>query len=175
LSGDDRPKKSWRELDAARDKGGGGGRRRDPSERDREKASKSQAYSAYKSQLDKLFKPGGAQLPEHMRAALGPQSDESKTKRALLEALSADPGEATLRAMVEAQVALPPEPRLLTGLLDVRDEALLRTVLQALLELVEVGKKPNRMLLIQRLEAVKNRSESRETVELADMVRAALD
>ena len=67
---DDRPKKSWRELDQMRDKGGSRARR-DPTERSRERASKTQAYSAYKSQLDKLFTPGGAQLPEHMRAKLG--------------------------------------------------------------------------------------------------------
>lgn len=175
MSGDDRPKKSWRELDAARDKGGSGGRRRDPSERDRERASKSQAYSAYKGQLDKLFKPGGAQLPEHMRAALGPQSEESKAKRAVLEALNATPNEETLRAALDAGVELPSEPRLLTGLLDVRDEALLRPVLQRLLDLVEDGKKPNRMLLIQRLEAVRQRAEDSEVLDLADMIRAALD
>lgn len=171
---DDRPKKSWRELDAMRDKGGSGGRRRDPTDRGRERASKTQAYSAYKSQLDKLFTPGGAQLPEHMRAALGPQSEESKAKAQRVAALKDSPGEASLRAIVDAGEALPDDPRLLMRLLDVRDEALLRVVLQQLLDIVEDGKKPNRMLLIQRLEAVKNFAEEDETIELADMTRAAL-
>lgn len=172
---DDRPKKSWRELDRQRESGGGSARRRDPTERNRERASKTQAYSAYKSQLDKLFTPGGAQLPEHMREKLGPQSDDAKARRALLEALTKAPGEASLRALLEAGEALPEEPRLLMSLLDVRDEALLRPVLQQLLDIVEDGKKPNRMLLVQRLESVKNFAEEDETLELVSMLRAALD
>lgn len=171
---DDRPKKSWRELDSMRDKGGSG-RRRDPSERSRERASKSQAYSAYKSNLDKLFKPGGAQLPEHMRDKLGPQTEESKARAQLMSALTDKPGEDSLRAVVDAGESLPDDPRLLMRLLDVRDEGLLRPVLQQLLDIVEDGKKPNRMLLIQRLESVKNFAEEDETIELADMIRAALD
>ncbi len=172
---DDRPKKSWKELDRMRDKGGSSRSRKDPSERNRERASKTQAYSAYKSQLDKLFTPGGAQLPEHMRAKLGPQSDESKVRREMIEALTKDPGEKTLRPLVEAGEGLPDDPRLLMRLLDVRDESLLRPVLQQLLDIIEDGKKPNRMLLIQRLEAVKNFAEEDETLELVDMTRAALD
>ena len=172
---DDRPKKSWKELDRMRDKGGSSRSRKDPSERNRERASKTQAYSAYKSQLDKLFTPGGAQLPEHMRAKLGPQSEDAKQRAALISGLQSDPGEKTLRAIVEAGETLPDDPRLLMRLLDVRDEPLLRVVLQRLLDIIEDGKKPNRMLLIQRLEAVKNFAEQDETVELADMTRAALD
>jgi len=171
---DDRPKKSWRELDQMRDKGGSG-RRRDPSERDRERASKSQAYSAYKSHLDKLFTPGGAQLPEHMREKLGPQSDEAKARAQMLTALKDKPSADTLRPLVEAGEPLPDDPRLLMSLLDVRDEPLLRAVLQQLLDIVEGGKKPNRMLLIQRLEAVKNFAAEDETLELVDMTRAALE
>lgn len=172
---DDRPKKSWRELDAQRDKSGGGGRRRDPTERNRERASKTQAYSAYKSQLDKLFTPGGAQLPEHMRAKLGPQSEEAKEKRAALDGLTQNPSEETLRAVIEGGYELPDDARLLMGLLDVRDEALLRTVLQRLLDIVGSGKKPNRMLLIQRLQSVKNFAEEDDTIALADDLRAELD
>ena len=172
---DDRPKKSWRELDRQRESGGGSRSRRDPSERNRERASKTQAYSAYKSQLDKLFTPGGAQLPEHMREKLGPQSEESKARRELIEALTKDPKEATLRPLIDAGEALPEDPRLLMRLLDIRDESLLRPVLQQLLDIIEDGKKPNRMLLIQRLESVKNFAEEDETLELVDMTRAALD
>ena len=172
---DDRPKKSWRELDAARDKSGGGGRRRDPTERNRERASKTQAYSAYKTQLDKLFTTGGAQLPEHMRAKLGPQSEEAKQKRAALDALTQAPSEDTLRAVVEGGYPLPDDPRLLMSLLDIRDEALLRVALQALLDIVGTGKKPNRMLLIQRLQSVKNFAEEDETIALVDDLRGELD
>lgn len=174
---DDRPKKSWRELDRQRDKSGGssGGRKRDPEAWNREKISKTAAYSKYKSNLDKLFQPGGADLPESMKAKLGPQTEESKEKRELTDALKNDPSEKTLRAYLDKDLPLPEDARLLMGLLDVRDEALVRPVLDALLEIVEGGKKPNRMLLIQRLEALKNWAEDDETLELAQMVRAALD
>lgn len=174
---DDRPKKTWAERDRQREKGGGGsGHRRDSLERDRERASKTQAYSAYKSNLAGLFKPGGAQLPEHMKAKLGPQSEDAKQRAALNAALKADPGEKTLRALLDAGEALPDDdPRLLMRLLDLRDESLLRPVLQQLLDIIEGGKKPNRMLLIQRLESVKNFAEEDETLELVDMTRAALD
>jgi hypothetical protein len=172
---DDRPKKSWREIDRSREKGGSSGPRRDPEAWNRERISKTAAYSKYKSNLDKLFGPGGAELPESMKSQLGPASEESKEKRALLDALKATPNADTLRAYLAKEPVLPEDPRLLTGLLDVRDDALLRPVLERLLEIIEGGKKPNRMLLIQRLEAIKNFAEDAGTLELAQMVRAALD
>lgn len=171
--GDDRPKKSWRERDAARGKGGG---RRDPDERQREKASSTAAYSKYKSQLDKLFTPGGGgALPESLKAKLGPVSEESKAAKEAADALRKDPNEKTLAAYIETGKPLPEDARLLMGLLSIRDEALIQPVLQRLLDIVEEGKKPNRMLLIQRLEAVKNVATQQETLDLADMIRAALD
>jgi hypothetical protein len=171
---DDRPKKSFAERDKMRREGGSSSRT-SSYDRDRDRASKTQAYSAYKSQLGKLFSPGGAQLPEHMREQLGPQSDEAKAARVLMDALTETPGEATLRPFLEHGAELPPDPRLLMRLLDTRDEALLRPVLQRLLDLIEDGKKPSRMLLIQRLESVKNFVEEDETLELVNMTRAALD
>lgn len=173
---DDRPKKSWRELDRQRDKSGsGGGRRKDPDAWNRERIAKTAAYSKYKSNLDNLFKPGGAELPESMRAQLGPASESSKERRELTDALAKDPSEATLTAYLAKDYPLPDDARLLMRLLDVRNEALVRKVLEALLEIVETGKKPNRMLLIQRLEALKNWADEAETVELANMIRSALD
>ncbi len=172
---DYRPKKSWKEIDQAREKGGSSGRRRDPEAWNRERISKTAAYSKYKSNLDQLFKPGGAELPESMRAKLGPASESSKEQRDLTDALKKDPNEKTLRAFLAKDFPLPEDARLLMKLLDIRDEALVRTVLEQLLEIVESGKKPNRMLLIQRLESLENFAEEDETLELAGMVRAALD
>lgn len=170
--GDDRPKKSWREIDQMRSKGGS--RRRDDTEFRRDRASKTAAYSAYKSQLDKLFTPGGAALPEHMRAKLGPQSEESKALREATENLKNNPGEDSLRAYLDGGFELPNDPRLLMSLTDVRDETLLQPVLKQLLDLVEDGKKPNRMLLMQRLQTVENFAEDDETLDLVKMIRAVL-
>lgn len=172
---DDRPKKSWRELDKARDRSGGGAPRRDPADRDREKLEKSAAYSKYKSHLDKLFTPGGAQLPEEMRAKLGPASPEAESKRKALEALKATPNAETLKALLAIGGELPDDARLLLGLLDLKDESLLPPVLDALLAVVEGGKKPSRMLMLQKLDALKNRASDDAVLERIQTLRQALD
>jgi hypothetical protein len=172
---DDRPKKSWKEIDAQRDRSGGSTKRRDPEETAKERASKSAAYSKYKSQLDKLFKPGGTELPEQMREKLSPTSEDAKRNKEAADALRKSPNEETLSAYLATGQPLPDDPRLLTGLLDVKNEELVRAVLRALLELVEGGKKPNRMLLIQRLEALKNWAEEEETTELMSDLRDRLE
>lgn len=171
---DDRPKKSWREIDQMRD-GSGHRKKRDPGERAKEKAQRSAAYSKYKSQLDQLFKPGGADLPDAMKEKLGPVSEESKKSREAAEALKKSPSEETLSAYLETGQPLPDDPRLLMSCLDIKNEDLICLVLEALLAIVEGGQKPNRMLLIQRLEALKNWAEEPETLQLAKTVRAALD
>ncbi len=170
--GDDRPKRSWREIDQSREKARP---RRDERERSRERVSNSSSYNRYKAQLNDLFKPGGSDLPDHIRAQLGPVSDESKERRALLDALRSEPSEPTLRAYLESDQPLPDDARLLMSLLAIRDEELIRPVLQKLLDVVESGKRPNRMLLIQRLEALQNFAEQSETIDLVRMLRAALD
>jgi hypothetical protein len=168
---DDRPRKTWREIDASR---GRSSDRRDPDARAKERAEKSAAYSAYKGQLDKLFKPGGAALPEPLRAQLGPPTEAGEARRKVTQALLASPGAATLAAYLDAGLPLPEDPRLLTALLDVRDEALLRTVLAALLALVEAGRKPNRMLVLGRVTAILAAAEGAETRRLAEALREAV-
>ncbi len=168
-------KKSWREIDQGRTSGGSGGGRRDPDAFHRERIAKTAAYSKYKSNLDKLFKEGGGgALPEHLQAKLGPVSEEAQAKSKLHTQLKNKPNEKSLKTFLKAGLALPDDARLLMSLLDIQDEELLRPVLQKLLEIVEDGKKPSRMLLIQRLEAVKNFAQEDETLELAQMIRAEL-
>lgn len=176
MSDDDRPRrtKSWRELDAAKDRGG----RREPSshsERQREKAEKSTAYKAYKSNLEKLFTPGGAELPESLRAKLGPVDAEGKERQDALRALKESPSAETLQKVLGLGLALPDDPRLLMQLMELADESLLLPVLTALLAIVEGGKKPNRMLLLQKIGALELRLGEGDAVELARQLRAALD
>ena len=170
--GDDRPKRSWREIDQSREKARP---RRDERESARDKASSSASYSRYKSQLDQLFKPGGAQLPDHIREKMGPQDESSQERRALFDALKADPNEKNLSAYLDGEHPLPDDARFLMGLLSIRNEALIRPVLSKLLDVVETGKRPNRMLLIQRLEAVSAFAEDSDTIDLVRTLRAALD
>lgn len=176
MSDDDRPRrtKSWRELDAAKDRGGRQERTSEPDRR-REKAEKSTAYKAYKANLDKLFTPGGAELPASLKAKLGPVDEEGKEKQAALRALREAPSAATLSRVLELGLELPDDPRLLMQLIDLEDEPMLIAVLTALLAIVEGGKKPNRMLLLQKVNALELRLGSGEAVELARQIRAALD
>jgi hypothetical protein len=172
--GDDRPKKSWRELDSARDKGGSRPRR-DPDARSREKTESSAAYKSYKSNLDKLFTPGsGTSLLEEMKAKLGPPSADAQAKQALTVALNDKADLPSLVAFLDGGLTLPADGRLLLRLLDVPDPARLVPVLRALLEVVEGGQKPSRMLLIQKLDALILRLGNGPAVELAQQVRAEL-
>lgn len=106
---------------------------------------------------------------------MGPEDGEAKARRALLDALREAPTEANLSAYLEPGHPLPDEPRFLMGLLAIRNEALIRPVLAKLLDVVESGQRPNRMLLIQRLEAAQTFAEEAETIDLIRMLRAALD
>ena len=174
--GDDRPKKSWRELDRMRDKSGSGGSRRSRDDYGRQRAQKSAAYSKYKSQLDKLFTPGSsAELPESLKAKLTPASEEDQQKRAITKALHDKPGEESLAAYLDAGMELPDNPRLLMSFLDLDDQAKLVPVLEKLLDIVEGGKRPSRMLMLAKIDALVLRLESGEAVELAQALRAALD
>src|SRR5688572_2661742 len=110
-----------------------------------------------------------------MREKLGPTSPEAKAKREALDALRAQPNDETLSRALEAGVELPDDPRTLMTLLDSKNEALLVPVLRALLALIEGGKKLNRMLLVQKLDALKNRVSEDDVLELIAIVRAALD
>ncbi|MEZ0314021.1 MAG: hypothetical protein ACAI38_19790 [Myxococcota bacterium] len=81
----DRPKKSWREIDRARESG----RRDDSRERGGNVLGneRSAAYRAYKSQLDRLFDGGAkAGAPKVDEAAIAAQLD-SGDEALVLEAL----------------------------------------------------------------------------------------
>ncbi|MFO0723635.1 MAG: hypothetical protein U1E65_07645 [Myxococcota bacterium] len=172
---DDRRKKSWRELDSARDKGGAK-TRFDPDERRKEAIEKTQAYSAYKSQLNKLFTPGsGAQLPPELKEKLGPPSAEVQKKQALTEALQTGADAASLKAYLDAGLPLPEDSRLLIRLLDLSDADLLVPVLKSLMAIVSGGQKPSRMLLLQKLDAIALRLGRGEAADLARDLRAELE
>jgi len=171
---DDHPKKSWNEIDKLRDGTRKSGGPRNRNDYNRERASKTAAYSSYKSQLDKMFTPGGLELPDHLKEKLGPKSEADQASRELLEKLKKKPDASSLKAVVDAGVALPEDARFLMGLLVIEDEALLIPVLEKLLDIVESGKRPNRMLLIQKIDALIMRDGDGKAVELAQTLRSAL-
>lgn len=171
---DDR-RRSWRDRDRAREKGDDRGRR-DPDARGRERAEKSGAYGAYKAQLDKMFTPGGGGLPEHLKAQLGPVSEASAARQKANADFRNEPSDEHFRAYVEAGFDLPDDARFLMSTFEtLKEEAHLRLVLEALLNIVESGKKPNRMLLLQRLTSLEREVEEDDTRTLVADLRGALE
>src|SRR5262245_42712764 len=77
MADDEKPKRSWREIDKMRD----GGRHRSSSDRERERVQNSSQYTRYKQGLDRLFK--GGELPPELRAKLDPSGEGAERDEAL--------------------------------------------------------------------------------------------
>jgi len=77
---EERPKRSWREVDKMRDKGFSRAKARD--ERSQEKLSRSPVYEQYKAKVSRMF--SGGELPDMLREKLDP-SGEIKARDALLK------------------------------------------------------------------------------------------
>ena len=155
MSDDEKPKrtKSWREIDKMRDRSGGSTRR---DTRDRERFESSTGYTKYKTNLERLFSGGGAQLPEHLREKADPtgviaEKDEERKKLYAIE----DP-KAFYAAATEflKKNALPDDPRLLDRLLTHPDEDVQEKALTRLEELHKAGTLKVPPALSQRLASV---------------------
>jgi len=132
VTDDDRPrqKKSWREIDKMRDRGGPS--RRD--QRDRDSFERSTGYTKYKTNLERLFS-GGAPLPDHLKATGGGGDEERDEERKKLFAIE-DP-KAFYAAATEylKKTEMPADPRLLDRLLGHPDEEIVEKALARLEEL----------------------------------------
>lgn len=151
----DRPKrtKSWSEIDKQR--GRGGSSRRDSHER--ENFEKSTGYTKYKTNLDRLFSGGGAQLPDHMKDKLDPalagqsERDEERKKLYAIEDLKLFYAAASEYLKKND---LPDDPRILDRLLMHPDEEILEKALTRLEELHKAGSLKVPPALLQRLSSV---------------------
>jgi hypothetical protein len=136
VTDDDRPrqKKSWREIDKMRDRGGPV--RRDQRERD--SFERSTGYTKYKTNLERLFS-GGAPLPDHLKAKGGEGDEERDEERKKLFAIE-DP-KAFYASATEylKKNEMPPDPRLLDRLLGHPDEDTVEKALARLEELHKAG------------------------------------
>jgi len=145
---DERPRKSWREIDRAR------GRSRhtsssDRSDRAQERLERSQAYRSYKANLDKFFEGGASAAPDGLKALLDPtgvKSARAKAIEAIQKASAEDRRKwaELVKTFVETH-ELPPDPYLLTEFLGhpreaVVDKALAR--IEALHEAEQLRKIP---------------------------------
>ncbi len=173
----DRPRKSWREIDKARDSSrsrSSGGER--PGSRDR--LERSQAYREYKSSLDRFFSGSGS-APEGLKGLLDPTGAKSARTKAVEEIQKASAEDRRrwaelVKAFVEEH-ELPPDPYLLTEFLGHPRESVAAKALARLRELADGGKiKKVPASLEQQLRSVELTSTDDDLKEAARSLREKL-
>ncbi|MEZ4273307.1 MAG: hypothetical protein R3C68_18270 [Myxococcota bacterium] len=138
---EERPRKSWRELDRQRDKSGH--RPEDRTSGRKSPAQESQGYRAYKTQLNKLFDGGG--LPEALKERLqesGIGNESKQRKAALQEICQAKTPKSVMGALktYRESFGFPEDEEVLAKLLDLDQEPdIIRETLHALDMLHEAG------------------------------------
>ena len=132
-------RKSWRDRDAAKDRSN---HRDGPAGGNRPPKKESQAYRAYKSELNKIFEGGG--LPEHLKdqlgeTELGKRSAAEKTAReALMAELKPRKFLKAFRAY-RADFGFPTDNDLLGRLLDTDDDELVLETMETIERLHSEG------------------------------------
>lgn len=169
---DDRPRKSWREIDKGRD-----GKRtgRTSSDRERERFEKTTAYTRYKANLEKVF--AGGELSEAMRDRLDP-SGKGKARDILLKKVrEAEDSRAFAEAIDDllSQEDFPDDPYLLDRALDHPQSEVVLKALERLASLAREGKltKPPASLK-QRLASIELTSDDPAVQEQAEALKRLL-
>ncbi|MEO1483025.1 MAG: hypothetical protein AAFU77_13045 [Myxococcota bacterium] len=170
MADDERPKKSWRDLDRKRDHSShrkeerGGGSPSDMRENSRE-------YRAYKSQLDKMFDGGG--LPEALREKLGDTATGAKAKQRkellknLTDAIKSRDVIKALRAY-RADFGFPEDEAALAKLVDLDDDEIVLETLQTFERLLDEGMIKRATSFKVRLKTVKMTVDDPQVLTLAD-------
>lgn len=167
----ERPKKSWREIDKAKDQSAH--RREEPR---RETPRAKTAQKQYRATLDRLFDQGEAE-----RLLKGSRSTSSKKKgekddsrfariRAVREAIGRDEISLAVDRLLEMG-PLPLEEEVLTQAIDHRDEEKVQMALSALLQWLERNRPRRQGTLKARLSGLaSNDALGEETIDLAKKV-----
>lgn len=176
MAGDDpeRPKKSWREIDAAKDRTMH--RREDRPRGGAKAAQRSQAAQhQYRAALDKLFEGGGATagwakvLPEM------PKDPQSDGRQDLLRAIRTATGRKAVETAVAALLArftLPDDADVLSQVLLHGDDAVVRTALEKLDALLPLHAAAGKAVLRTRLRTLEEDPDrDRDVRALAGKVR----
>lgn len=158
----DKPKKSWREIDKARD----GARSRSGSG---EKAAppKPAQYSRYKSAADKFF--SGDPLPDSLKEKLDPTGEGQARREALRRLKDADDVRQFAQVAEEyvGRYGLPEDPYLLDRLLSHPNEDIVTRTLERLAEMHEAGELTPPKSLVQRLKSLELTSDSPDVQDAA--------
>lgn len=170
---DDKPQKSWREIDRAKDgsahrKPTGGGM--NPSKQ----ARADSASKAYKSKLDSFFDGDGI-APEHAKEKLSKIQDTSDTGKARAKAIKNIKEAKTSTALNKAFAAflkkweLPTDYEILSQALNCSDETYIEQSLDLLDAMFDDNRIPKQMqLLEQRLRKVKTLADDPDLQDKAD-------
>lgn len=143
---DDRPKRSWKEIDQAKtlgkkpqqDSGDGGGG----------PAQNRYAYNKYKSQLNRLFDQGGIGALMQ-QGAPSPTQTVHKAERTLLEQTTPKAFAKALEAHMQ-QHGMPKDVEVLMACFDLADEKVLLQALEAVQQSLDAGS-------VKRLQALRSR------------------
>ncbi len=169
--GDDR-KKSWAEIDKARDGSRHTGRReRKPT------AKEQQASSQYKKDLDALFKSGG-EVPDRFKGIVDKLKPEEGSEEALwrdaVEELRATEGfrefMMACRKFRKEGHRLPDDEDLIVRMLDVPDEGTLQMALTHVLDMERRGGFGRKAPIKNRMATMRSLAEEPRTRELLDQV-----
>jgi hypothetical protein len=161
MSGDDRPKKSWREIDQMRESKG---RASEPKKQTRESVA---AQKQYKASLERLFDSGEAAKLLGQKVTAPPNTE---TKLAKIKAVRDAIGRDDITRAVNGLLALGPLPadeEVLTQALEHRTEARVQEVLEILLTWLERNRPKRQATLKARLAGLVTNSDDTETKDLA--------
>jgi hypothetical protein len=164
--GYDKPKKSWAEIDKARDGKRSGGARVD---RDQRQFEQSKQYSRYKSAADKFF--AGDAMPEAFAERMDPTGEGRARKEALAKLRNAEEFRefATLARDYADKYGMPADPYVLDRLLGHPNEGLVLKTLEEIVRLLDAGEFKVPKSLPERLKSLELGSDS---PELQDAARA---
>lgn len=169
--GGERPRRPWREIDKARDRGGG---RSGADERERARFEKSAEYARYKRGLERLF--SGKEAPPELRAKLDPASEGAARDEVLRKVRTAGDRRTWAAAIEElwARFGLPDDAHLLDGALDHANAEVVQAALEKLQALQDAGAlKPPPSLRV-RLESLELSHDDPEVQERARALRRML-
>jgi hypothetical protein len=138
-SDDDRPRRSWREIDRMRDKGFSRSRARE--ERSQERLSRSPVYEQYKAKVSKML--SGEEVPDAIREKLDP-GGELKARDELIRRIKKEASEnrkAWIEAVAEyvSRFEMPDDAYLLVEWLDHPRDGVVEKSLARLEELAAAG------------------------------------
>lgn len=176
---DDRPKRSWREVDRNKDRS----KHRQPDRPQMSQKKKVRADSAskvYKSKLDAFFE-GDGKAPTHAKEKLEAIKETSAGGKERTDALKAIKDATTSSAADKAVAAyldkweLPPDYDVLSQVLTCSDEEYVMTAMEMLATMLNDKRVPRRtQVLEQRLRRVKTLSDDPELADRAGEIMQLL-